>query len=152
MIIPHTNDCLVKLQQGCIGPVLGGRTVCWFSESDSDLVSQVYLMKISSLSLIYIYERKIYIYIYDPTHPTLCKGYLTKKESDGVPDQITWPPQSPDLNPIEGEAAKKCSAYVGTPSRLLQNHSSHSWLREWQECHQGKGWVLWRIKNIFWFV
>uniref|UniRef100_A0A8C7H813 Transmembrane anterior posterior transformation 1 n=1 Tax=Oncorhynchus kisutch TaxID=8019 RepID=A0A8C7H813_ONCKI len=31
----------------------------------------------------------------------LCKGYLTKKESDGVPHQVTWPPQSPDLNPIE---------------------------------------------------
>ncbi|CDQ87304.1 unnamed protein product [Oncorhynchus mykiss] len=30
-----------------------------------------------------------------------CKGYLTKKENDGVLHQITWPPQSPDLNPIE---------------------------------------------------
>ncbi|KAK6322414.1 hypothetical protein J4Q44_G00072060, partial [Coregonus suidteri] len=25
----------------------------------------------------------------------LCKGYLTKKESDGVLHQMTWPPQSP---------------------------------------------------------
>ena len=31
----------------------------------------------------------------------LCKGYLTQKESDGVLHQMTWPPQSPDLNPIE---------------------------------------------------
>ena len=31
----------------------------------------------------------------------LCKGYLTKKESEGVLQQMTWPPQSPDLNPIE---------------------------------------------------
>jgi transposase len=31
----------------------------------------------------------------------LCKGYLTKKESDGVLHQMTWPPQSPELNPIE---------------------------------------------------
>ena len=31
----------------------------------------------------------------------LCKGYLTKKESDGVLHQMTWPPQSPNLNPIE---------------------------------------------------
>jgi transposase len=31
----------------------------------------------------------------------LCKGYLTKKERDGVLHQMTWPPQSPDLNPIE---------------------------------------------------
>ena len=29
------------------------------------------------------------------------KGYLTKKKNDGVLHQITWPPQSPDLNPIE---------------------------------------------------
>uniref|UniRef100_A0A4W5P872 Tc1-like transposase DDE domain-containing protein n=1 Tax=Hucho hucho TaxID=62062 RepID=A0A4W5P872_9TELE len=31
----------------------------------------------------------------------LCKGYLTKKENDGVLHQMTWPPQSPDFNPIE---------------------------------------------------
>ena len=31
----------------------------------------------------------------------LCYGYLTEKESDGVLQQMTWPPQSPDLNPIE---------------------------------------------------
>ena len=37
----------------------------------------------------------------DPKHTTrLCKGYLTKG-SDGVLHQMTWPPQSPDLNPIE---------------------------------------------------
>jgi hypothetical protein len=31
----------------------------------------------------------------------LCKCYLIKKESDGVLHQMTWPPQSPDLNPID---------------------------------------------------
>jgi hypothetical protein len=31
----------------------------------------------------------------------LCKGYLTKKGRDGLLHQMTWPPQSPDLNPIE---------------------------------------------------
>ena len=31
----------------------------------------------------------------------LCKGYLTKVVSDGVLHEMTWPPQSPDLNPIE---------------------------------------------------
>jgi hypothetical protein len=42
-----------------------------------------------------------------PKHTSrLCKGYLTKKESDGVLHQMTWPhddlaSQSPDLNPIE---------------------------------------------------
>uniref|UniRef100_A0AAZ3RRK8 Tc1-like transposase DDE domain-containing protein n=1 Tax=Oncorhynchus tshawytscha TaxID=74940 RepID=A0AAZ3RRK8_ONCTS len=38
----------------------------------------------------------------DPKHTSrLCKGYLTKKESDGVLHQMSWPAQSPDLNPIE---------------------------------------------------
>jgi hypothetical protein len=31
----------------------------------------------------------------------LCKGCLTKKASDGVLHQTTWPPQWPDLKPIE---------------------------------------------------
>ena len=31
----------------------------------------------------------------------LCKGYLTKKESDGVLHQMSWSPQSTNLNPIE---------------------------------------------------
>ncbi|CDQ86405.1 unnamed protein product [Oncorhynchus mykiss] len=31
----------------------------------------------------------------------LCKDYFTKKESDGVLHQMTWPQQSPDLNPIQ---------------------------------------------------
>ena len=61
----------------------------------------------------------------DPKHTSrLCKGYLTK-ESDGVLHQLTWPPQSPDLRPIEmksegseGTAANKCSSYLGTQSRL----------------------------------
>ena len=38
----------------------------------------------------------------DPKHTSrLCNGYLTKKERDGVLRQMTWPPQSTDLNPIE---------------------------------------------------
>jgi len=67
----------------------------------------------------------------DPKYTSrLCKGYLTKKESDEVLRQITSPPQSPDLDPIEmvfgwvgpqseGKAANKRSAPLGTPSRLL---------------------------------
>jgi hypothetical protein len=31
----------------------------------------------------------------------LCKGYFTKKESDGVLHQKTSPSQSPELNPID---------------------------------------------------
>ncbi|XP_031691114.1 AP-4 complex accessory subunit Tepsin isoform X2 [Oncorhynchus kisutch] len=46
----------------------------------------------------------------------LCKGYLTK-ESDGVLYQMTWPPPQ-----SEGKATNKCSAYVGTPSKLLEKH------------------------------
>ncbi|CAJ0943271.1 unnamed protein product, partial [Ranitomeya imitator] len=38
----------------------------------------------------------------DPKHTfRLCKGYLTNKKSNGVLLQMTWPPQTPDLNPIE---------------------------------------------------
>uniref|UniRef100_A0AAZ3QUQ8 Uncharacterized protein n=1 Tax=Oncorhynchus tshawytscha TaxID=74940 RepID=A0AAZ3QUQ8_ONCTS len=38
----------------------------------------------------------------DPKHTSrLCKGYLTKKESAGVLHQMTWPPQSSNLKPIE---------------------------------------------------
>ena len=37
-----------------------------------------------------------------PQHTSrLCKGYLTKKESDGVLHQMIWLPQSLDLNPFE---------------------------------------------------
>lgn len=38
----------------------------------------------------------------DPKHTSkLCAGYLNKKKVDGVIDVMEWPPQSPDLNPIE---------------------------------------------------
>ena len=42
---------------------------------------------------------------------------------------LGWVGQQRDV-----KAAKKCSAYVGTPSRLLEKHSRWSWLRECQEC------------------
>ncbi|KAF7703475.1 hypothetical protein HF521_022482, partial [Silurus meridionalis] len=31
----------------------------------------------------------------------LCKSYLFKKECDGELHQMTWPPQSPDLQPVD---------------------------------------------------
>lgn len=38
----------------------------------------------------------------DPKHTSnLCKNYLTKKEEEGRLRNMNWPPQSPDLNPIE---------------------------------------------------
>ena len=64
----------------------------------------------------------------DPKHTSrLCKGYLTKKQSDGVLHQMTWPPQSPDLNPIE-------MVWDEMDSRVKEKHSRCSWLRECQEC------------------
>ncbi|KAK6292137.1 hypothetical protein J4Q44_G00379220 [Coregonus suidteri] len=50
--------------------------------------------------------------------------------SDGVLHQMTWPPQSPNLHPIEmvweesdRRVKEKQPTYVGTPSRLLEKHS-----------------------------
>lgn len=38
----------------------------------------------------------------DPKHSSkLCRGYLDKKQSEKVLENMTWPPQSPDLNPME---------------------------------------------------
>lgn len=38
----------------------------------------------------------------DPKHSSkLCKKYLERKEAEGVLKNMVWPPQSPDLNPIE---------------------------------------------------
>lgn len=38
----------------------------------------------------------------DPKHSSrLCRKYLENKEADGVIVNMVWPPQSPDLNPIE---------------------------------------------------
>ncbi len=31
----------------------------------------------------------------------LCKSYLERKQSAGIMSVMEWPPQSPDLNPIE---------------------------------------------------
>lgn len=38
----------------------------------------------------------------DPKHSSkLCRGYLEGKEAKGILRNMVWPPQSPDLNPIE---------------------------------------------------
>jgi transposase len=38
----------------------------------------------------------------DPKHSSkLCRGFLEQKETEGVLKNMVWPPQSPDLNPIE---------------------------------------------------
>lgn len=38
----------------------------------------------------------------DPKHTSkLCTNYLQSKEDEGVLEVLEWPPQSPDINPIE---------------------------------------------------
>ena len=38
----------------------------------------------------------------DPKHTSkLCKNYIKEQEDNGVLKNMTWPAQSPDLNPIE---------------------------------------------------
>ena len=99
----------------------------------------------------------------DPKHtPSLRKGYLTKKARDGVQHQMTWPLQSPDLNPIEmvwDELLRRVKEKQPTSAQhmweLLQNRwksipSEAGWEngKTVQSCHPGKGWLLWRISNI----
>ncbi|XP_073493617.1 uncharacterized protein [Phyllobates terribilis] len=67
----------------------------------------------------------------DPKHTSrLCKGYLTKKESDEVLRQMTWPPQSPDLNPIEmvwGELDRRVKAKGPTSAKHLWELLQDCW-------------------------
>jgi hypothetical protein len=52
----------------------------------------------------------------------LCKGYLTKKERYGVLHQMTWPPQSPDLNPIDmvwGELDRRVKEKQATSAQQM---------------------------------
>ena len=89
----------------------------------------------------------------------LCKGYLTKKESDGVLHQITWPPQSPDLNPIEmvwDELDHRVKEKQPTSAQHMWELLQDCWksipheagcenAKSVQSCHHGKRWLLWRI-------
>ncbi|CAJ0965157.1 unnamed protein product [Ranitomeya imitator] len=80
-----------------------------------------------------------------PNTSSLCKGYLTK-ESDGVLRQMTWPPQSPDLSPIEmvwGELDRRVKAKGPTSAKhlweLLQDClEDHSRERCWKEDMNGR--------------
>ena len=55
---------------------------------------------------------------------------MTKKESDGVLRQMTWPPQSPDLNPIEmvwGELDRRVKAKGPTSAKHLWELLQDCW-------------------------
>ncbi|CAJ0955991.1 unnamed protein product [Ranitomeya imitator] len=65
-----------------------------------------------------------------PNISRLCKGYLTKKESDGVLFQITWPPQTPELNSIEmvwGELDRSVKAKGPTSAKHLWELLQDCW-------------------------
>lgn len=56
------------------------------------------------------------------------QGCLTRKESNRALRHMTWPPQSPDLHPVEmvGMRWTKSSATVGPPgdlTKLIQRRS-----------------------------
>ena len=89
----------------------------------------------------------------------LCKGYLTNKESDGVLHQMTWPPQSPNLNPIEmvwGELNRRVKEKQPTSAQHMWELLQDCWkiipgeagwenAKSVQSIDQDKGWLLWRI-------
>ena len=86
----------------------------------------------------------------------LCKGSLTKKESDGVLHQMTWPPQSPDINPIEmvgDQFDRRVKEKQPTSAQHIWELLQDCWksirgetgcenTRSVQNCHQGKGCLL----------
>ena len=83
----------------------------------------------------------------------LCKGYLTKKDSDGVLHQATWPPQSPDLNLIEmvwDEVDRRVKEKQPTRAQYIRElfqdclksiPGEAGWenAKHVQSCHQGNG-------------
>ena len=98
----------------------------------------------------------------DPKHTSRrCKDYLTK-ESDWVLHQMTWPPQSPDLNPIEmdwDELDRRVKEKQPTSAQHMWELLQDCWksipdeagwenAKSVQSCQQDKRWILWRIWNI----
>ena len=85
---------------------------------------------------------------------------LQRSESDGVLHQMTWPPQS--LNPIEmvwDELDHRVKEKQPTSAQHMWELIQDCWksipgeagwenAKSVQSCHQGKGWLLWRIWNI----
>lgn len=67
----------------------------------------------------------------DPKHTSkICKGYMQEQEDDGVLKNMDWPPQSPDLNPIEllwEELDRRVREQCPTSARSLWEILQNSW-------------------------
>ena len=67
----------------------------------------------------------------DPKHTSrLCKDYLEKKEADKTIINMFWPPQSPDLNPIEllwEELDRKIRTACPSSAAELWQQLQHAW-------------------------
>ena len=91
----------------------------------------------------------------------LCKGYFTKRESDGMLHQMTWHPQSPNLDPIEmiwDKSERRVNEKQTSAQHMLEKYSSWSWLRECQECaklssrQRVSTLKNLKYKSLFWFL
>nr|XP_032528103.1 uncharacterized protein LOC116778268 [Danaus plexippus plexippus] len=108
-----------KMMPDCILPTVkhGGGSImvwgCFSSRGTGDLVRVEGIMKKEQYKQILecnavpsglrlVGDGFIFQQDNDPKHSSkLCRGYLDKKEAEGVLKNMVWPPQSPDLNPIE---------------------------------------------------
>lgn len=67
----------------------------------------------------------------DPKHTSrLCKNYLQEKEREGVLINMVWPPQSPDINPIEllwDELDRNVRQHCPTSQKLLWEQLVNAW-------------------------
>ena len=66
-----------------------------------------------------------------PKHTSIvCRSYLQRKEADDVLENMTWPPQSQNLNPIElrGEdLGRKIRTYCPTSAGDLWEKLREAW-------------------------
>ena len=87
---------------GCFG----GGQVESIAKIDGKMTKQVYLKILKEHVLVcgtkLIGERFVFQQDNDPKHTAkVVKQYLNEKQEEGLMKVMTWPPQSPDCNPIE---------------------------------------------------
>lgn len=67
----------------------------------------------------------------DPKHTSkLCRGYLEEKQEEGTLVNMSWPPQSPDMNPIEllwDELDRRLRETCPQSQQLLWDHLQSAW-------------------------